>query len=96
MGATAISAGQLGFFKYQKIATVGACLMTCAVVYLRYHYFVDALFASALVYTGLVVGRMTNKLKDEDSSIVPTKVGASSVVQPLKAVGPPDVGVLDF
>jgi len=92
----AISAGQLGFFKYQKFAVVGACLMTCAVVYLRYHYFVDALFASALVYTGLVVGRMTNKLKDEDSSIVPTKVGASSVVQPLKAVGPPDVGVLDF
>ena len=70
--------------------------MTCAVVYLRYHYFVDALFASALVYTGLIVGRMTNKLKDEDSSIVPTKVGASSVVQSLKAVGPPDVGVLDF
>jgi len=63
----AISAGALGYARYAPVARVGATLMTCAVVYLRYHYFVDALFAIVLVWTGLVVGRMTPGLKRRDA-----------------------------
>jgi len=77
----AIAAGQLGLVKYQKAAIVGACLMTCAVVYLRYHYFVDALFAALLVYTGLLIGRMTPELKKNDTRFVlPVRAGVASVM----------------
>jgi len=80
----AIAAGHLGLHKYSKLATVGACLMTCAVVYLRYHYFVDALFASTLVYTGLVVGRMTPALRQADErNLGPMKATVAADLQPL-------------
>jgi len=82
------------FSQYHKVAVVGACSMTCAVVYLRYHYFVDALFASVLVYSGLVVGRMTDQLRQDDTCVAPQKVGASSIIQPLKAMVPA-VGIDD-
>ncbi len=39
--------------QYARVVRVAAILMTCAVLYLRYHYFVDALFASLLVLTGV-------------------------------------------
>jgi len=65
----ALSAERLGYTRYARVARVGACLMTMAVLYLRYHYFVDALFASLLTATGLVVGRMTASYKEEDSAL---------------------------
>lgn len=54
----ALSAERLGFRRYAIVCRCGAVLMTCAVVYLRYHYFVDALFAIVLVKVGLKVGRL--------------------------------------
>eukprot|EP00656_Telonema_subtile_P029735 TRINITY_DN32822_c0_g1_i1.p1 TRINITY_DN32822_c0_g1~~TRINITY_DN32822_c0_g1_i1.p1 ORF type:complete len:385 (+),score=84.20 TRINITY_DN32822_c0_g1_i1:132-1286(+) len=65
----AFAAGALGYATYARVARVGACLMTMAVVYLRYHYFVDALFATVLVGTGLVVGRMTPGLMQRDAML---------------------------
>ena len=41
---------------HHAAARCGAVLMTCAVVYLRYHYFVDALFAIVLVKVGICRG----------------------------------------
>jgi len=65
----ALSAERLGFKKYASVCRVGAVLMTMAVVYLRYHYFVDALFAMLLVKCGLVVGRLDYDLQEADRHV---------------------------
>lgn len=45
--------------QYARIAAVGAVSMTFAVLYLRYHYFSDALVAIiVLVPTGSYTGRL--------------------------------------
>ena len=65
----ALAAERLGYKRYAAVSRVGACLMTCAVVYLRYHYFVDALFALLLVKTGLKVGRLEYEDQQADRHV---------------------------
>jgi hypothetical protein len=52
----AVLAYRLGFVKYSRVVLGVGLLITVATQVLRYHYFVDMLFATLLVTFGMVVG----------------------------------------
>jgi len=54
----AVAAHRLGYIRYSKVATCGACLMTLAIVYMRYHYFSDGVASMVLLAAGLRAGMM--------------------------------------
>eukprot|EP00047_Mylnosiga_fluctuans_P002584 m.225080 g.225080 ORF g.225080 m.225080 type:complete len:323 (+) comp11208_c0_seq1:21-989(+) len=54
-----LAARRLGLTRYAQVARIAAILMTMAVVYLRYHYAVDAIFAIVLPAAGLWAGVLT-------------------------------------
>jgi hypothetical protein len=61
---------RMGFVQYSKISAVAATLITTATLVLRYHYFVDFLFALPLVAFGVWIGGV-DTLTDYQSSVYP-------------------------
>jgi len=54
----ALAASKLGYRVYGRICEVAAAGITLATIFLRYHYFMDAMFATLLVIFGLYFGRI--------------------------------------
>jgi len=54
----ALAASKLGYRIYGRICEVAAAGITLATIFLRYHYFMDAMFATLLIIFGLYFGRL--------------------------------------
>jgi hypothetical protein len=54
----ALAASKLGYRVYGRICEVAAAGITLATIFLRYHYFMDAMFATLLIIFGLYFGRL--------------------------------------
>lgn len=67
----ALAAQRLGLTRYAAVARVAAILMTSAVVYLRYHYAVDAIAAVVLPAAGLWIARLLAAHQGDDARTRP-------------------------
>lgn len=61
----ALAASRLGYPVYGRICELAAAGITLATIFLRYHYFVDALGASLLIIFGLYFARLLGSSKSK-------------------------------
>lgn len=82
---TAMATRRLGFVTYSKFVWLGTTLMFLAVLYLRFHYFVDALTTIPIVLFGLWVACLEEPVSEHPHhhEEVTPKRGSYSMVTPI-------------
>ena len=69
----AYMAHRMGFSRYAYYAKIAAVLITSATIVLRYHYFVDMLFATVLFTFGIIAGNLYSQDVYEKHVIGPAR-----------------------
>jgi hypothetical protein len=80
---TAMATRRLGMVAYSNVVWIATVTMFCAVLYLRFHYFVDALTTIPIVLFGLWVACLEEPVSQHTHHEEGGKRGSYSMVTPI-------------